>query len=368
MLGAMLTKVSSGAGLSSLVSMFNSGSFDGSMLNNLGSALSGSGLASLTENGKGIANSLLGDKMGQVTNAVAAHTGVSAASATSTLGLAGPLLLSAIGQASAPSAPTAASLTSLLSSQKEAVVAALPSSLGFLGGLPSLSAVRAAVPSVVAQAESKGRNWLWPVLLAVLIIAGLIYYFTRGNGMQDAANSAVSSATSAVSNAATATGDAAKSAVAALGEFFSRKLPNGMELNIPRLGIENRLIDFIEDGSKPVDKTTWFDFDRLLFDTGKATLQPSSQEQLGNIAAILKAYPKVKIKVGGYTDNTGSSAANLTLSTDRAKNVMAELVKLGVAPDRMTAEGFGDQFPVGDNATEEGRAKNRRISLRVTEK
>jgi outer membrane protein OmpA-like peptidoglycan-associated protein len=258
----------------------------------------------------------------------------------------------------------------LLSSQKDAVTVALPPGLGHLTGLPTVSAVRAVVPSIVPPAEASGRNWLWPVLLAVLVIGGLIYYFTRDTAepAKNAANSAMSSATSAMSNAATATTDATQSALAALGEFFSRKLPNGVELNIPRLGIENKLIDFIEDSSKPVDNKTWFDFDRLLFDTGEATLQPSSQEQLGNIAAILKAYPNVKIKLGGYTDNTGNSGANLALSTARANNVMAELAKLGVAPDRITAEGFGDQFPVGDNATEEGRAQNRRISLRVTAK
>ena len=56
------------------------------------------------------------------------------------------------------------------------------------------------------------------------------------------------------------------------------------------------------------------------------------------------------------------------LSQDRANNVMAELVKLGVEPARMDAKGYGEEHPVADNATEEGRAKNRRISLRVTEK
>jgi len=82
----------------------------------------------------------------------------------------------------------------------------------------------------------------------------------------------------------------------------------------------------------------------------------------------MKAYPKVKIKLGGYTDNTGDAAANLKLSSERANNVMAELVKKGVDASRMEAQGYGEEHPVGDNKTEEGRAMNRRISLRVTEK
>ena len=166
----------------------------------------------------------------------------------------------------------------------------------------------------------------------------------------------------------TKTEDTAKSMWAALGEFFKRKLPNGVELDIPKMGVENKLIDFIEDASKPVDKTTWFDFDRLLFDTAKATLQPASQAQLADIANIFKAYPKVKAKVGGYTDNVGGKAMNQKLSEERATNVRAELLKLGVEADRLTAEGYGEEHPVADNTTEEGRQKNRRISMRITEK
>jgi K(+)-stimulated pyrophosphate-energized sodium pump len=147
-----------------------------------------------------------------------------------------------------------------------------------------------------------------------------------------------------------------------LGELFKRKLPNGIELNIPKLGVENKVLDFIASAA-PVDKTTWFDFDRLLFDTGKATLQAASQEQLDNFANILKAYPDTAIKLGGYTDNTGAKAANMKLSQDRANSVVAELIKW-YAPARL--EGRLRRQSVADNATEEGRAKNRRISMRFT--
>ena len=94
--------------------------------------------------------------------------------------------------------------------------------------------------------------------------------------------------------------NAGNAASTALGDFFKTKLPNGVELNIPRFGIENKLLTFIQDSSKQVDDTTWFNFDRLLFDTGKATLQPSSEEQLNNVAEIMKAYPNVHIKIGGF--------------------------------------------------------------------
>lgn len=165
-----------------------------------------------------------------------------------------------------------------------------------------------------------------------------------------------------------AVSDAAKAVMDKLGKFLAVKLPNGVELKVPEFGVEKKLIAFIEDKSKPVDKTTWFSFDRLDFETGSATLKPSSAEQLKNIAEIMKAYPKVKMKIGGYTDNVGNADANLKLSQKRAENTMQEIVKLGVDAKRLEAEGYGVKHPVADNSTEEGRAKNRRIDLRVTSK
>jgi OOP family OmpA-OmpF porin len=153
-----------------------------------------------------------------------------------------------------------------------------------------------------------------------------------------------------------------------LGAFVSRALPGGPTLNIPERGIESHLIAFIEDASRPVNDTTWFDFDRLNFATGSATILPQSQEQLDNIAAVLKAYPQVNVKVGGYTDNTGDAAANLKLSQARAESVRQALTEKGIAASRLAAEGYGDKHPVDDNSTEEGRARNRRIALRVTAK
>ena len=153
-----------------------------------------------------------------------------------------------------------------------------------------------------------------------------------------------------------------------LGAKLDKALSSGVTLNIPENGIENNLLKFIENKDAVVNKTTWFDFDRLTFETGKSTLKPESSEQLTNIAEILKAFPNVNIKLGGYTDNTGDSNANLKLSTERASSVKAELIKLGITDARLESEGYGQENPVAQNETEEGRAANRRISIRVTKK
>jgi K(+)-stimulated pyrophosphate-energized sodium pump len=134
-------------------------------------------------------------------------------------------------------------------------------------------------------------------------------------------------------------------------------------------GIESQLVGFIKDAGKPVDKTTWLNFDHLNFKTGSAELDMDySKQQLANIYEVLKAYPKVKLKIGGYTDNVGNAANNLKLSQARAETVTNALIALGIDKSRLTPEGYGAEHPVAGNDTEEGRAQNRRIAVRVTEK
>jgi K(+)-stimulated pyrophosphate-energized sodium pump len=144
---------------------------------------------------------------------------------------------------------------------------------------------------------------------------------------------------------------------------------NGTKLNIAATGnpVESSLLDFIKS-DEAVDKETWFNFDRLLFETGSDRLKPESQEQLENVAEILKAYPAVNVKVGGYTDNTGDAVNNLKLSSDRATSVKKSLTDIGIGSERLESEGYGEEHPVASNDSEEGRAQNRRISIRVTKK
>src|SRR5689334_21225257 len=100
----------------------------------------------------------------------------------------------------------------------------------------------------------------------------------------------------------------------ALGSFVRRKLPNDVEINIPDNGVESQLLVFIKDPTATVDRASCFDFDRLLFDSGSASLQPESREQLDNIAAILKAYPNVRVAIDGHSDSLGDAQRNLELS------------------------------------------------------
>jgi OOP family OmpA-OmpF porin len=99
------------------------------------------------------------------------------------------------------------------------------------------------------------------------------------------------------------------------------------------------------------------------FDTGKSTIRDESRPIIEQIVQMLKANPDLKLSVEGHTDNVGSPASNKTLSEERAKSVVAAIVSQGIAAGRLSSAGYGQDVPIGDNNTEEGRAMNRRVEL-----
>jgi OOP family OmpA-OmpF porin len=364
-LGGLASKAGDTGFLSQIMNLASSANSQ-NVLGSLSSLASGGATGGVGDLVSKFLPMVFGSQQGQVASAISQQSGLGASSVTGLLKMAAPLVLGFLGRAQSTGSLNVGSLGSMLKSELPSLQGYLPT--GLMSSLSSgvghaATATTAAVASTATAAASTGSRWLVPLaILGALILAWLL--FRSMSGPKDV----VQTATTATNQAATAVGNAANSAWAALGDMIKVKLPDGTELNAPALGVEARLVKYLDDPNATISDDTWFDFDRLLFDTGAATLQPASQEQLGNIAAILKAYPKAKVTIGGYTDNTGDAAANVTLSQQRADNVMAELGKLGVDPSRMTAKGYGQDHPIADNSTEEGRQKNRRISLHITEK
>jgi OOP family OmpA-OmpF porin len=99
------------------------------------------------------------------------------------------------------------------------------------------------------------------------------------------------------------------------------------------------------------------------FDTGKSDIKPESQSIIAQIVALLENNPSIKLSVEGHTDNVGNSQNNKTLSEQRAKAVVAAVVSQGINASRLSAVGWGQEKPIADNRSEEGRAKNRRVEI-----
>jgi len=104
----------------------------------------------------------------------------------------------------------------------------------------------------------------------------------------------------------------------------------------------------------------------VLFDTGKFDLRPQTREALARLSGIVLAHKGLKLEVEGHTDSTGSDALNQTLSEQRAGTVRGYLVQQGLPADAITSKGFGKSMAIADNATAEGRQKNRRVELIVS--
>ncbi|MDB5267612.1 MAG: hypothetical protein JWP58_652 [Hymenobacter sp.] len=157
------------------------------------------------------------------------------------------------------------------------------------------------------------------------------------------------------------------------GQPIALKLPGGGTVtNVGTNSTESYLFRFLSDPQVQVDSVDltrgWYNFDRVYFEAGKATLTPESVSQLRNISALLRAYPQARVKLGGYTDDTGTYKVNKELSEARARTAWASLVEMGVSPSRLDARGYGPNYSIASNATEEGRAQNRRLSVKVLQK
>jgi len=104
----------------------------------------------------------------------------------------------------------------------------------------------------------------------------------------------------------------------------------------------------------------------IQFDLKSIELKPVSLTELDKLLQLMNDNPTVHVQISGHTDNIGSDADNLTLSTNRAKAVASYLISKGIAANRLTWKGYGATKPVADNTTEEGRAKNRRTEFTIT--
>ncbi|MEM8907362.1 MAG: OmpA family protein [Bacteroidota bacterium] len=99
------------------------------------------------------------------------------------------------------------------------------------------------------------------------------------------------------------------------------------------------------------------------FDTNKASLKSNSTSVIADIVKLMQDYPQLRLSVEGHTDSDGTEEANLDLSQRRAESVKAEMVRQGIAADRLLTKGLGESQPIDDNSTPEGKAKNRRVEF-----
>ena len=418
LLGGLVNKASDEKGAGAILDMIQKGGFDGGMLDNFGDLFSdNTKMSGFMNQGGGLLSSILGNKLGGIVDIISKAGGVKTGSSSSLLKMVAPLLISMIGKRVMKEGLGVKGLMNLIGGQKDYVKAAAPAGLGSLLGLSNwakgtvetvshktrdikdsvvrtgekVGSTAAAAATTAAKETKSGLGKILPwLLLGLLAIAAFFFIKSCGEGksvgeaMEDSVKnstelvkSGAEATGSAIKSGAEATGDAIKSGAEATGDaiksgadavarvFKSISLPNGKKIEATDGGFTWSINDYISGKAKGDGK---FIFDDIYFKTGSDELTDASLRQLQNLANLMDAYPKVKIRLEGHTDNTGNAQGNLDLSKRRAGQVKTALAGMGVADARMNSVGRGQSQPMVTNDTEVGRAQNRRVELYITEK
>jgi len=342
------------------------------ILDNVGGLFSGGGNSTMMNLGTSLLSGLFGGKTSGIANLVASFAGIKPSSSNSLLSAIAPMALGLIGKRAITDNLSAGSLLSWLTGQKDSITKAVPSGFNlssvFDGGIGKAAETVKAATSYREPEPSGGLpKWLLPLLLLALGALALWYFLKGCNGTDTNVAGKVDSVTTQVTNVV----DSAATKVAETArELFKVNLPGGVTLDAYKGGIEDQLVACINDAACVPGKDKWFNFDNLNFELNSAKITAESQKQVDNIAAILKAFPNAKIKIGGYTDRSGDSTANLKLSQARAESVTAAVIKAGAAAGQLEkGEGYGSQFAtVPADRSEEERRVDRKISVSLRAK
>ena len=336
---------------------------------------------------------IFGAKLINITNAISIFAEIKASSANTVLNIATPVALTPIAQYAVENKLSLKDLESELHNQGPIILKAIPPGFNLAGSLgvdklEDIGTVKViAIPEPTEHQQNKSvpviGTWVWPLLL-LATFAGLVWFFSRKKESKtDAASeipdtttrsSVIIPDTSKVAGVAGTMDSLTGDFIYDPGPKIQLKLPDSTVLTVGENSTEARLFRMLSDTSFTIDtadKTkNWVPFDRIYFETGNAVLKSESQEQIKNIAVILKNFPSGSIKLGGYTDNSGDTAINMKLSDTRAKTIMQQIVNMGLNPKKIEeAIGYGSNHPVCPaNDTPECKARNRRVDLKVASK
>lgn len=316
--------------------------------------------------GMDLLKSIFGERTSNLTEAIANYAGISNQSASSLLSLMAPASLGILGKHILESNMNESGLRSFLNAQKKKILNVMPVGL-FLDGILGHVSITDVAEKFSGNQQTKNQSgkrlkWVLPVILAIAA-GGVIYYFMVNQKPAEKISQPVIVDTVApVKDSITPSKSLIKQ--------NSIRLPDGTVLNAKKGSLEDQLINFLNDpGGKPSRRFP-FNFDQLSFNDGSAVLTGESMKQVQNVALILKAYPKVKIKIGGFSQRGGDSLQSSNLSESRATSVASALKTAGANKDQVLGgEGFGSDFAkYYAEAPDSLKEKDNHISISIRSK
>jgi len=420
LLGGLMKQGSSTEGATGLMKLLSGPNVDAGLATNPGSALGGgANTNALLNSGANLLKGMFGDKTTAMGNAVSSASGVKSSSAIGLLSLALPMVLGFLKKYVTQNSLNPSGLMSLLTGQagflqgkldnRVSQAMGLGDAPGFLSSISGMaskatgavgagtsmagdfanraagtvsdsaqaaaemgkSAGRSAMGFATQTADGAqhhgapkmGRLLQWLLALIVLALLFAVFRSCSHEGMNRGAESG--SMTDRMENAGQTALDKGEQAMhSAAGAMKSLALPGGATLNAPSGGFIEKIYTQL---SGPAGGTSQgYALDAVTFETGSANLVDTSNQQLEDLATLMRSFPTAVVAINGFTDNTGDEQANRVLSQQRAEAVRNSLVGKGIAAERITATGYGSDQPIADNNSEEGKAKNRRVEVSVT--
>ena len=418
--GGLMKRATNETGATTLMNMVKKGKHDGTIIEQLDSLLKNKeSFASFTEKGNNVVSMLLPDKKSSIATMISQFAGVRNSSATSLLAMVAPLVMDKLGKLVHTQGLDKIGLANTLLEQKSYLLDETPEDLQpkmidvlglatfmseeikpiqYAPGSPiKSSSINKPVnnkPTEFKEVSYSDKDydgegggmklpkWLLPAVLITAVLAGVGYFAATYNWSKLSSNSTTlepdTSQMEQVTNAQIDTTNLPKDTVAVAKvdssisvnvpatKTMGVSLPNGQKLDLPEGTFNYKFAKYLTDSSAKVNQT--FTFDNLNFESNSPVLIAGSEKTVQDLAKIMTAYPRVQVKLTGYTDNTGDSLQNRRLSAKRAFTVRNLLVTNGISDVRIDFAGKGSSNPVASNATEAGKAQNRRIEVKVVKK
>jgi outer membrane protein OmpA-like peptidoglycan-associated protein/uncharacterized membrane protein YeaQ/YmgE (transglycosylase-associated protein family) len=397
-LAGAASEASTSSGATRLFEMAKeSGAGNTDLVSHLADHVTGAGAEHLGRTGESILHALFGDRLSSLLSWFVRFAGIKSSSASSLLSMAAPLVMSVLGKQILQNGLSVSGLSSLLAGQKGWLSKLLPSGLAEIPGLNTLAdytdqagaalqgsaqygeqavrdAAREAYRGTAALAQP-ARPWLSALLPLLLIglAVGALPLMMRGCGTTGVPIAKAPEVRVPETKVADVTLPEVKTPNVRLAGYgpdldklTTMKLPDGVNVEIPEASFLHGAYRFLSEAGG--SKSRGFIFENLNFDGSSIKTTPATETAVKIMSTLLKAFPGVEVRIEGHTDNAGDPVGNQRLSLERANAVKDLLVKAGVPADRINTEGFGSEKPIAPNDTEENRAKNRRIEIRLVKK